>query len=155
VKIASNAMYLCFLIGTIFAFLAIFLVPLAIYSRWWSLPLAIFTFLTALLITAGSIIATAMFSIFKKVFTSQAGLQIGAELGAQMFAFMWIASGFAIVAWVVQLSLSCCLASRRDVKTGRKRGSAHGYGEGAATAGEKQGRRRRRFGAGDKKSEEV
>lgn len=153
VKIASNAMFVCFLIGVVFNALSIVLVPLALYSRWWSLPVAIFTFLTALLTAAATIIATAMFTIFKKVFTSQAGLQIGAQLGTQMMVFMWIATACSIVAWLVQLSLACCCASRRDVKTGRRRGSKYAYGEAMAEK-EKKGTGRRRF-FGRKRAAEV
>jgi hypothetical protein len=129
VKIASNAMFISFFIGIVFSVVAIFIVPLALYSRWWSFALAIFTFLTALMTTAASLIATVMFSIFKNVLTSQAGLNIGAGLGLQMMVFMWIASAFSLAAFVVHLGLTCCCASRRDVRTGRKRGSNKAYGD--------------------------
>jgi len=45
---------------------------------------------------------------------------------------MWIASGSSIIGWVIHLCLSCCCASRRDVVTGKKRGSKYAYGDVAA-----------------------
>ncbi len=78
---------------------------------------------------AASIIATVMFSIIKNVLTSQAGLNIRAGLGVPMLAFMWIAAGATLGGHGIHLCLSCCCASRRDVKTGRKMGSKLAYGE--------------------------
>jgi hypothetical protein len=61
------------------------------------------------------------------VITSQAGLNIGASLGTQIFAFMWVASAFSIFGCVIHLCLSCCCASRRDVRTGRRKGDKGAY----------------------------
>ena len=65
-------------------------------------------------------------------------LNISAEIGNYLFGFMWTASAFAIFAWLVQTGLCCCCASRRDVRTGRKRGSEKAYGGvvGGAASGE-------------------
>lgn len=60
-----------------------------------------------------------MFSIFKNVLTSQPELNIGANLGKQMLAFMWIGAGGSLIGFVIQLCLSCCCVSRRDVRIGR------------------------------------
>jgi hypothetical protein len=128
VKTASNVMFGFFITGIILAFFCIFVTHLAIYSRWWSLPLSILTFITALLVVTASIIATVMFSIFKNVLTSQPGLNIGAQLGLQMMIFMWIGAGGSLIGFVIQLGMSCCCASRRDVETGKRMGSEHAYG---------------------------
>ena len=101
----------------------IFLVPLAVYSRWASLPLMIGTFLAALFTAVASVLATVMFIIMQNAITQVQQLNIGASIGIEMFVFMWIAAGTAILAWIIQLSLCCCCASRRDVKKGKKRGS--------------------------------
>lgn len=122
VKTASNIMFGFFITGTILAFVCIFVTPVAIYSHWWSLPLSILTFITALLVVTASIIATVMFSIFKNVLTSQPGLNIGATLGLQMMVFMWIGAGGSLIGFMIQLGLSCCCVSRRDVETGRRMG---------------------------------
>ena len=120
-------MFGLFLTSACLSFVLIFIVPLAIFSRWASLPIAILTFLNALFCTAASIIATVMFVIFRNVIGSVAELNIQADIGKKMFAFMWVASAFAIFAWLVQTGLCCCCASRRDVKTGRRRGNEKAY----------------------------
>jgi hypothetical protein len=86
-----------------------------------------------------------MFIIFRNVITSQAGLQIGASLGTDMFVFMWIGTAFSIFGFVIHLGLSCCCASKRDVRSGRRKGSKKAYGEGAVDE-KRAGRKGRRFG---------
>ena len=58
-----------------------------------------------------------------------------AALGTQMFVFMWIATSFAILAWIINWGMCCCCASRRDVKTGRRRGNSAAYGHGQGMTG--------------------
>lgn len=129
-----------FLTGTCLSFALIFLMPLSVYTRWLAAPVSILAFINALLVTVASVIATVMFIIFRTKISSVAELNISADLGVAMFAFMWIASAFAIASCLVQAALCCCCASRRDVRTGRKRGSEKAYAlEGAAP------RSRRRF----------
>jgi len=127
IKLASQTMFGLFLTGTVLSFVLLFLMPLSIYTRWLALPIAIIAFLNALIITAASIIATVMFIIFRNTISGVAELNIGAEIGITLFAFMWVASAFAIFAWLVQMGLCCCCASRRDVKKGGKRRSEKAY----------------------------
>ena len=56
-------MFGLFLVGACLTFIMIFLAPLAIYSRWASLPLVILTFLNALFVTVAAVIATVMVSL--------------------------------------------------------------------------------------------
>jgi hypothetical protein len=142
-------MFGLFLTGTCLTFVLIFLMPISVFTRWLALPVAIFAFLNALIVTAASIIATVMFIIFRNTITGVAELNIGAEIGLTIFVFMWIASAFTIFAWLVQMGLCCCCASRRDVKTGRKRGSEKAY-DGALsgvhpTTGDAEGTKKKRF----------
>lgn len=125
-------MFGLFLTGTCLSFVLIFLMPISVFTRWLALPVAILAFLNALIVTAASIIATVMFIIFRNTITGVKELNIGASIGVTLFVFMWIASGFTILAWLVQMGLCCCCASRRDVKTGRKRGSEKAYHTAAA-----------------------
>lgn len=108
-------------------FVLIFVVPLAVYSRWSNLPIAILVFLGALITTGGAIVATVMFIIFQVAITSATDLNIKANIGIEMFVFMWIAAAAAIIAWLVHMGMCCCCATRRDVRTGRKRGSKKAY----------------------------
>jgi hypothetical protein len=112
IKIASQIMFGFFLTSACLSFVLLFLMPISVLSRWWTLPIAILTFINALLCTAASVIATVMFVIFRNVISSVSELNISASIGN---------------AWLVQTGLCCCCASRRDVKTGRKKGSEKAY----------------------------
>ncbi|KAL8711320.1 MAG: hypothetical protein Q9220_004217 [cf. Caloplaca sp. 1 TL-2023] len=128
VRKASHWMFALFLTSACLTVPSIFLAPLSIHTRWASLPLTVLTFLTALTSTAASIIASAMFIIFKKAIHSATDtLDIRAKLGAKMFVFMWIATGAALLGWLIQFGQCCCCASQRDVSTGRRKGSSKAY----------------------------
>lgn len=129
VRIISHLMFGFFLTGVCMNFVSIFIAPLAIYSRWWSLPLTIWTFIAALLTTAAAIIGTVYAIVFRNVLTSQTELNIGCSLGVDMFAFMWVGSAFSIFGFAIHFCLLCCCASRRDVKSGRRKGRASAYGD--------------------------
>ncbi|KAL2011715.1 hypothetical protein VTN00DRAFT_4433 [Thermoascus crustaceus] len=132
-RTASHWMFGLFISACVLSFLAIFITPLATSSRppqsagldpqtnrpphrrptfvlLRSLPLLIFTFIVALLTIVASIVATVMFAIFRNVFTNNAvDLNIQAELGGRMLAFMWIASACTLIGFIVQF-MSCCCA---------------------------------------------
>jgi hypothetical protein len=127
-------MFGLFLVGTILSFLAIFITPWATSARppqsistdpqvnetlhphrrptfilLRSLPMVLFTFVTALCTIVASVVATVMFSIFSHVFmNSEADLNIKAYLGTRMLAFMWIASGLTLIGFILQVSSCCC-----------------------------------------------
>lgn len=128
VRKASRWMFALFLTGACLTVPSILLAPLSIYTRWASLPLTVLAFLAALTTTVAAVVASAMFVIFKEAIHSAAdSVNIGVELGAKMFAFMWVASGASILGWLIQFGGCCCCASRRDVKTGRRKGSKKAY----------------------------
>ncbi|KAJ5212585.1 uncharacterized protein N7498_004231 [Penicillium cinerascens] len=73
-----------------------------------SLPMLLISFFTALVTIVASAVATVMFEIFANVFaTADPNLNIKAHVGTQMMAFMWIGSGFSLIAFIVQFG-SCC-----------------------------------------------
>lgn len=119
-QICSHIMFAFFLAGTILAFLLVFLSPIAIFSRWWSLPMAFISGATFVLIFAASTIASVISFVFKYAATAQSSLNIHAYVGIRMFVFMWIATGCALVGFILHAGMGCCCASRRDLKTGRK-----------------------------------
>jgi len=129
IRIASRVMFGFYLTGICMNFLSIFIAPIALKSRWWSLPLTIWTFIAALLTTAATIIASVMAIIFRNVATSQPDLNISASIGEQMFGFMWTGSAFSIFGFLIHLGMTCCCASRRDVRTGRRKGRKSAYGD--------------------------
>lgn len=142
IRIVSHFMFGLFLAGLCAEFVLIFLLPLSIYSRWASFGIGLFTFLAALCTTVAAVIATVMFIIMQRAVTAVTQLNIGANLGTEMFVFMWIAAGTAIIAWLINMGMCCCCASRRDVRTGRKRGSSKAWENGSS--GEKTSTRRKR-----------
>ncbi|KAF3761037.1 hypothetical protein M406DRAFT_348389 [Cryphonectria parasitica EP155] len=119
-KICSHLMFAFFLAGTILAFCLSVLSPVAIFSRWVSLPMSLLSGITFVLIFAGSTIASVISFVFKYAATAQSSLNIKAYVGVRMFVFMWLATGFAFVAFIMHAGMGCCCTSRRDLKTGRK-----------------------------------
>ncbi|KAJ5951237.1 Actin cortical patch SUR7/pH-response regulator PalI [Penicillium vulpinum] len=81
-----------------------------------ALPMLILTFFTALVTIVGSAVATVMFLIFANVFSNaDQSINIQAHVGTQMLVFMWIGSGFSLIAFIIQLG-SCCAACCRGRK---------------------------------------
>lgn len=119
-QICSHIMFAVFLAGIVLAFVMVFLSPLAMWSRWVSLPMAILSSITFFLIFAGSVIASVISFVFKYAATAQSTLNINASVGTKMFVFMWIATGFAFIGFVLHAGMGCCCTSRRDLKTGKK-----------------------------------
>ena len=119
-RIASQIMFGFFLSGTVLCFVLIFLSPLAVLSRWWSLPLALVAGLTSALVTSASIVGSVISFVFKYAAEAQSDLNIHAQVGTKMFVFIWVASGFALISFIAHAGMGCCCTSVRDVKTGRK-----------------------------------
>ncbi|KAI3397220.1 hypothetical protein diail_11099 [Diaporthe ilicicola] len=119
-KICSNIMFAFFLAGTVISFVMVFLSPMAIFSRWWALPMSLISFLTFLVILVGSVIASVISFVFKYAATAQTSLNINAYVGTRMFVFMWISTGCAFIAFILHAGMGCCCTSRRDLKSGRK-----------------------------------
>ncbi|KAF9886126.1 hypothetical protein FE257_012061 [Aspergillus nanangensis] len=169
-RLASHWMFGLFLTATVLTFLLIFLSPLAVSSRppqtiapnaatnhahrrrtfvlLRALPFLILTFLAALFTIVASVVATVMFSIFKNVFTSaDYDLNITAELGTRMLAFMWIASGCNLIAFIIQFGSCCaaCCGGRKARKQYRMSvhqaaDSSHGSSDGSPDMREKDER---------------
>lgn len=119
-RITSNIMYGFFITGTVLSFVMIFVTPVAILSRWWSLPMALTAALNGFIILAATVIATVISIVFKYAATAQSDLNIHADVGVKMFVFMWMATGFAGMSFIIHSALGCCCTSRRDIRIGRK-----------------------------------
>ncbi|KAG7135634.1 SUR7 family protein pun1 like [Verticillium longisporum] len=59
-------------------------------------------------ICSPSILGTAMSVVARYALTAQSELNLRANLGARMFAFMWVASTATIVAFFVHAIMGCC-----------------------------------------------
>jgi len=110
-------MFGLFLAGLLLLFVLIFLSPLSLNSRWIAFPVAVCILLATICVTVASIIGTAIAIVFRNALVSLPDLGIGAQVGKEMFAFMWIAATFATLASLIQLSLCCCCTSRRNLRT--------------------------------------
>jgi hypothetical protein len=120
-RITSQIMFGFFLTACVLAFvLALLSYPLAVRSRWWSLPLAVVSFLEMVLCLAASIVGSVISFAFKYAAEAQSELNIHAEVGTKMFVFMWIATGFSIWGFAVHAGMGCCCTSRRDLRIGRR-----------------------------------
>lgn len=75
----------------------------------------------------------------KNAITSATQLNIKAQLGVRMFAFMWVAAACSILAWLIQMGMCCCCASRRDVRRGKKTGSKKAWEGSAVVDGREEG----------------
>lgn len=120
IRLASQIMFGFFLTACILTFLLVFLSPLVVLSRWYSLPFALISFVNAVLVITASAIGSVMAWAFKFAAESQSELNIHVYVGTRMLVFVWVASGFALVAFVVHAGLGCCCASKRDIATGRR-----------------------------------
>ena len=129
-----------FMLSICMNFICMFFGPIVLYSRWYSYHFVTLSFISSLLCTTGSVIATVMYAVFKRVIGSQKELNISAILGAQMFAFMWIASAFSAAGWIVHFHLAC--VSRKEQKAEKKAHDTVASHEGAASE-KKPGVRRR------------
>jgi hypothetical protein len=130
VKLASEWMFACFLVGTCLTFICIFVCPMGFSKkpRWQhkarriflrQLPITIVAFLAALFTTVATVIATVMFVIFRNTFAGAADLNIEAHIGSEMYAFMWIAAGFNLIGFFMQIGTCCgvcCCTGRKKAE---------------------------------------
>ncbi|KAK5628862.1 hypothetical protein RRF57_004577 [Xylaria bambusicola] len=121
-RIAFHIMFGFFFGGLILDGVLLIITPIVLYSRWWSLPVGLLSGLSALVVVVGAILGTVIAYVFRAALNSQPDLGVDASLGAQMLAFQWIAAGFNLLAFIFHAGLGCCCTSRRDLRTGRKRG---------------------------------
>ncbi|KIW72499.1 hypothetical protein PV04_00684 [Phialophora macrospora] len=154
VRLASAWMFSCFVVGVCLTFLCIFVAPMGFskHPRWEhrakrvfirQLPITILSFGALLFTAVATVIATVMFIIFRNKFQGAADLNIHAHLGEPMFAFMWIATGFDLIGFIMQVGTCCgvcCCTGRRKAERRSQRQSQldrPGRVEGAAGEEEK------------------
>ncbi|KAI9790685.1 MAG: hypothetical protein M1833_001774 [Piccolia ochrophora] len=99
---ASRVMFGLFLLGAV---LSVFSTVATLFPSSSSLPRGSIAFVAALTTTAASTIATAMFVMFQTVFSKSGQVNVSATLGIAMYSFMWIASVFGVLGWLVQSSI--------------------------------------------------
>lgn len=98
-------------------------------SCWIGFSIGTVGFFACLFTIAATTIATVMFFIMKNVLGSQPELNIKAEVGTSMLAFMWIGSGSLLIAWLLQSRCGCCCRKVRKESKERSRRRYGGVGE--------------------------
>ena len=135
IKLASNAMFGFFMVGIGLTAIYFLVLPLSLLrsenlrprtrSCWVGFTIGTIGFLACLFTIAATTIATVMFFIMQNVLGGQPELNIRAEVGTSMLAFMWIGSGSLLVAWLLQSRCGCCCVK---VKRESRARSARRYG---------------------------
>ncbi|GAP92852.1 putative integral membrane protein [Rosellinia necatrix] len=121
-RIASHIMFGFFLGGAILNAVLLVASPAVLYSKWWSLPVAILSFISTIVVIVGASLATAISYIFQAALNSQPDLGVSASVGTRMLAFEWTAAGLTLLTFTIHAGLGCCCTSRRDIRTGRRGG---------------------------------
>ncbi|RSL87050.1 hypothetical protein CEP52_015640 [Fusarium oligoseptatum] len=107
-KMGSKIMYAFFMGGISVNFVLIFASLLVIRTRWWSLLLTLLAAIASIFVSVAAIIATVISIAAKVALTAQDQLNIRANIGVKMFAFMWIAAIFTDVAFLLHAAMGCC-----------------------------------------------
>ena len=114
-------MFGCFFAATMASFVCIFLAPLAVRSKLLTVPVALFSLLTAAAAAIAAGISTGIWTVLQTELRNYAAdIHIVADLGVPMFVFQWVAAGCGLGAALLQIGLMCCGTSRRKVLSGRR-----------------------------------
>lgn len=112
-RIGSQVMYGCFMGGAVLNALLLLLTPLAIRRRLFSLALSLLGLLSTMALVIAAVIATVISVAAKIALTAQDQLNISADIGVKMFAFMWIAALLTLLAFILHSALGCCCRPQR------------------------------------------
>lgn len=111
-------MFEFFTVACCFTLLALITSPWSLSSRRGTIVPAVFAFITALCCVVATIVATILFTVFRNALMDLgAGLNIKAEIGTAMFAFMWTGTAFSVVAWCLQAGQLCCCLGPKNTGT--------------------------------------
>jgi hypothetical protein len=130
-KLAQQIMFGLFLAAIVLAtVLLIAATPLVPRSRLWSIPAGILALAAAVCVTGATVLATVMSVGAKIALTSVDALNISADIGAPMFAFMWLSTFFIDIAAIFHIAMACFCAPYRE-KLGLQHGSQLGSQQGS------------------------
>lgn len=100
-------MFGLFIAGACLSFVLIPTVFVSLKMLWVSIGLVIVTFLNALMILAATIIATVLWVVIRRLFKDYEEIvNVIPTIGTTMFVVMWIATAFAIFAFIFQVAES-------------------------------------------------
>lgn len=106
-------MYGCFMAGVVLNTLLLLLTPLATRRRLFSLFLSIIGLLSVIVIVVAAVIATVISVAARIALTAQDQLNISADIGIKMFAFMWIAAVLTLLAFLMHSAMGCFCRPQR------------------------------------------
>ncbi|KAG8427726.1 hypothetical protein J3459_006417 [Metarhizium acridum] len=116
-EIGSKVMYAFFMAGTVINLVLLLATPLVMRTRWFSLFLSLLGGLSGLVLTVAAIIATVISVAAKIALTAQDQLNIKANIGVKMFAFMWIGALTTDFAFLLHAAMGCCCKPVRGSKS--------------------------------------
>ncbi|TQV93941.1 hypothetical protein V2A60_003904 [Cordyceps javanica] len=124
-RIGSQVMYGCFMAGTVVNAVLLFLTPLATRRRLFSLLISIIGLLSAIVLIVASVIATVISVAARIALTAQDQLNINAEIGVKMFAFMWIGSLVTLLAFLLHSAMGCFCRPQRHRRSSSVKSSSN------------------------------
>lgn len=136
-RLGSQIMFAFFLAGTAVNFVLLLASPLVMRTRWFTIPVTILAAASGLLITVAAIIATVISVAAKVALTAVNELNIRADIGVKMFAFMWIAAILTDLAFILHAAMGCCCKPDRSSGRGSS-GSRGRRSSPVGSPGEKQ-----------------
>ncbi|KAK2597457.1 hypothetical protein QQS21_005927 [Conoideocrella luteorostrata] len=119
-EIGSKVMYGFFMAGTVLNFILLLGTPLVMRTRWFSLFISFVGGLSGIVLTVAAIIATVISVAAKVALTAQDQLNISANIGVKMFAFMWIGALTADFAFLLHTAMGCCCKPVRHKASSEK-----------------------------------
>ncbi|KAF4125735.1 SUR7/PalI family [Geosmithia morbida] len=125
-RLGSHIMYAFYTAGTVVNFVLMFVTPLVLRTRWFSLAISLLAFVSAILITVASVISTAITVVAKIALTAQDELNISADIGVKMFVFMWLATIFTDLAFILHSAMGCCCKPDRHAAAAAAAASQNG-----------------------------
>ncbi|KAI5857112.1 SUR7/PalI family-domain-containing protein [Tricharina praecox] len=100
---ASHWMFASFFVGISFLLVSFLIGWLGHLTRRTAFTVTLISVIAGLFTTIGAGLSTILYSQFQGVFESSPEFNIRANMGQQMYAFVWLAAGFAILAAVVNV----------------------------------------------------
>ncbi|CAK7227382.1 hypothetical protein SBRCBS47491_006550 [Sporothrix bragantina] len=119
-RVVSGVMFGTCFVGVILAGVLIFASPLAIITRWLSLPIGILAAATAMCLFIGSGLAMTMALAYRLAGSAINQINILVTVGDNMFGLVWAATALSFIGLVLHAILGFCGPSIRDVRTGRQ-----------------------------------
>jgi len=113
-KGASYWMFVSWIVGAVFTFLSICGSWMAIYSHWAAGYTGAVAGLAMGGITIAAALATTIYSLFRNTFEKAPEVTISGILGREMFAYMWMAAAFDMVAFVLHCGMCFCVRTEKE-----------------------------------------